>query len=165
MALVLFVIYALLAIPFQSYSQPFIVMSVIPFGLIGAVLGHMILGLDLTIQSVLGMLALTGVVVNDSLVLVDYINRCRQKGAGLFDAVMQAGSARFRAILLTSLTTFIGLMPMMFSTNTQAQFLIPMAVSLAFGVLFATFITLILVPCFYLLLEGMKQKSFVFDDH
>ncbi len=158
MALVLFIIYALLAIPFQSYSQPFIVMSVIPFGLIGAVLGHMILGLDLTIQSVLGMLALTGVVVNDSLVLVDFINRCRRQGSELFDAVVQAGSARFRAILLTSLTTFIGLMPMMFSTNTQAQFLIPMAVSLAFGVLFATFITLVLVPCFYLLLEGMKQR-------
>lgn len=158
MLIVLFVIYALLAIPFQSYSQPFIVMSVIPFGLIGAVLGHMILGLDLTIQSVLGMLALTGVVVNDSLVLVDYINRCRQKGADLFNAIVQASSARFRAILLTSLTTFIGLMPMMFSSNTQAQFLIPMAVSLAFGVLFATFITLILVPCFYLLLEGLKQQ-------
>ncbi len=157
MVLVLFIIYALLAIPFQSYLQPFIVMSVIPFGLIGAVFGHILLGLDLTIQSVLGMLALTGVVVNDSLVLVDYINRCRQKGAELFDAVVQAGSARFRAILLTSLTTFIGLMPMMFSSNTQAQFLIPMAVSLAFGVLFATFITLILVPCFYLLLEEAKQ--------
>ena len=151
--LVLFIIYGLLAIPFQSYLQPFIVMSIIPFGLIGSVLGHLLLGLDLTIQSVLGMLALTGVVVNDSLVLVDYINRCRQAGADLFDAVMQAGSARFRAILLTSITTFVGLMPMMFSTNTQAQFLIPMAVSLAFGVLFATFITLFLVPCFYLLLE------------
>ena len=154
---VLFIIYGLLAIPFQSYLQPFIVMSVIPFGLIGAVLGHLILGLDLTIQSILGMLALTGVVVNDSLVLVDYINRCRQTGTDLFNAVMQAGSARFRAILLTSITTFVGLMPMMFSTNTQAQFLIPMAVSLAFGVLFATFITLFLVPCFYLLLErGVK---------
>lgn len=159
MLLVLFVIYALLAIPFQSYSQPFIVMSVIPFGLIGAVIGHMLLGLDLTIQSILGMLALVGVVVNDSLVLVDYINRCRQTGAKLFDAVMQAGNARFRAILLTSLTTFIGLMPMMFSTNTQAMFLVPMAVSLAFGVLFATFITLFLVPCFYLLLEGMKPSA------
>mgnify|MGYP000267553190 FL=1 len=159
MLLVLFIIYALLAIPFQSYSQPFIVMSVIPFGLIGAVFGHMLMGLDLTIQSVLGMLALIGVVVNDSLVLVDYINRCRQKGADLFNAVLEAGSARFRAILLTSLTTFIGLMPMMFSGNTQAQFLIPMAVSLAFGVLFATFITLILVPCFYLLLEGFKENK------
>lgn len=158
MVLVLFIIYALLAIPFQSYSQPFIVMSVIPFGLIGAVLGHMLLGLNLTIQSVLGMLALTGVVVNDSLVLVDYINRCREKGEALFEAVVQAGRARFRAILLTSLTTFIGLMPMMFSSNTQAQFLIPMAVSLAFGVLFATFITLVLVPCFYLLLEGVKER-------
>ncbi len=159
MVLVLFIIYALLAIPFQSYSQPFIVMSVIPFGLIGAVLGHMLLGLDLTIQSVLGMLALIGVVVNDSLVLVDYINRCREQDVALFEAVVQAGRARFRAILLTSITTFIGLMPMMFSSNTQAQFLIPMAVSLAFGVLFATFVTLILVPCFYLLLETGKQRK------
>ncbi len=158
--LILFIIYVLLAIPFQSYLQPFIVMSVIPFGLIGAVLGHLLLGLDLTIQSVLGMMALTGVVVNDSLVLVDYINRCRQQGADLFDAVLQAGKARFRAIMLTSLTTFIGLMPMIFSSNTQAQFLIPMAVSLAFGVLFATFITLFLVPCFYLLLEEMKLHTF-----
>lgn len=156
--LVLFVIYTLLAIPFQSYSQPFIVMSVIPFGLIGAVFGHLLLDLDLTIQSVLGMLALTGVVVNDSLVLVDYINRSRHAGMELFQAVLEAGSARFRAILLTSITTFVGLLPMMLSTNTQAQFLIPMAVSLAFGVLFATFITLFLVPCFYLLLEGMKQQ-------
>jgi multidrug efflux pump subunit AcrB len=157
--LVLFIIYTLLAVPFQSYSQPFIVMSVIPFGLIGAVLGHILLGLDLTIQSVLGMLALTGVVVNDSLVLVDYINRSRQSGVELFEAVVQAGNARFRAIFLTSITTFIGLMPMMASSNTQAQFLIPMAVSLAFGVLFATFITLFLVPSFYLLLENMKIQG------
>ncbi len=158
LVLVLFTIYTLLAIPFQSYTQPFIVMSVIPFGLIGAVLGHIFMGLDLTIQSVLGMVALTGVVVNDSLVLVDYINRSREAGSGLFDAVVHAGSARFRAILLTSLTTFIGLLPMMMSTNTQAQFLIPMAISLAFGVLIATFITLFLVPCFYLLLEEMKLQ-------
>jgi multidrug efflux pump subunit AcrB len=157
--LVLFVIYALLAIPFQSYTQPFIVMSVIPFGLIGAVLGHLLLGLDLTIQSVLGMLALIGVVVNDSLVLVDYINRRRYQGCDLFKAVVQSGKARFRAILLTSITTFIGLLPMMFSTNTQAMFLVPMAVSLAFGVLFATFVTLVLVPCFYLLAESRTSKG------
>lgn len=157
--LVLFVIYTLLAIPFQSYMQPLIVMSVIPFGLIGAVLGHLLLGLDLTIQSILGMLALTGVVVNDSLVLVDYINRSRQAGTELFNAVAQAGKVRFRAILLTSITTFVGLLPMMVSTNIQAQFLVPMAVSLAFGVLFATFITLFLVPCFYFLLEGLKTQD------
>ncbi len=160
LALVLFAIYALLAIPFQSYSQPFIVMSVIPFGLIGAVIGHLLLGMDLTIQSVLGMLALTGVVVNDSLVLVDYINRRRRAGAVLFDAVAAAGKARFRAILLTSVTTFFGLLPMMSSTDTQAQFLIPMAVSLAYGVMFATFITLFLVPAFYLLLENIKTLKF-----
>jgi len=152
--LVVFVIYILLAIPFQSYTQPFIVLSVIPFGLVGAVLGHLLLGFDLTIQSVLGMLALTGVVVNDSLVLVDYINRCRQQDHDdLSTAILLAGKARFRAILLTSITTFVGLLPMMFTTNTQAMFLAPMAVSLAFGVLFATFVTLLLVPCLYLLSE------------
>ncbi len=156
--LVVFVIYILLAIPFQSYTQPFIVLSAIPFGLVGAVLGHLLLGFDLTIQSVLGMLALTGVVVNDSLVLVDYINRCRQQDHDdLSTAILLAGKARFRAILLTSITTFVGLLPMMFTTNTQAIFLAPMAVSLAFGVLFATFVTLLLVPCLYLLLEPEKS--------
>ncbi len=159
-ALVLLVIYSLLAIPFQSYTQPLIVMSVIPFGLTGSVLGHIVLGMDLTIQSVLGMLALIGVVVNDSLVLVDYINRCRKQGQTLCHAVSQAGAMRFRAILLTSITTFIGLIPMMTSNNTQAQFLVPMAVSLAFGVMFATLVTLFLVPCFYLLVEKSKTRIF-----
>ena len=152
----LFAIYALLAIPFRSYVQPLIVMSVIPFGLGGAIAGHLIMGMNLSVMSVFGMLALSGVVVNDSLVLVDYVNRRRSEGMPLLDAVRMAGGARFRAIVLTSLTTFAGLLPLLFEKSTQAQFLIPMAVSLGFGILFATAITLFLVPINYLLLEDWK---------
>ncbi len=155
--ILMFVIYALLAIPFKSYIQPIIVMSVIPFGIIGAVGGHWIMGMDLTMLSLMGMMALVGVVINDSLVLVDYINKqYREKAMPLMEAVLTAGAARFRPVILTSLTTFIGLMPLLFEKSTQAQFLIPMAVSLAFGILFATFITLILVPINYLLTERMR---------
>ncbi len=150
---VLFAIYSLLAIPFRSYLQPIIVMLIIPFSVVGAILGHMIMGMNLSIMSIMGLLALAGVVVNDSLVLVDWINRRRREGMDLVESVRKAGVARFRAILLTSLTTFAGLMPLIFEKSTQAQFLIPMAVSLGFGILFATFITLILVPVCYLLLE------------
>lgn len=150
-------IYILLAIPFKSYSQPFIVMSVIPFGLVGAVIGHWIMGLDLTLLSFMGMLALSGVVVNDSLVLVDYINQKRKQGMAFKEAVYTAGGRRFRPVLLTSLTTFAGLMPLLFEKSTQAQFLIPMAVSLGFGILFATLITLFLVPINYLILEDIKR--------
>lgn len=156
-AIVLFVIYSLLAIPFRSYVQPLIVMAVIPFSLVGAVAGHMIMGMNLSIMSIMGMLALAGVVVNDSLVLVDWVNRRRREGTALIEAVSRAGAARFRAILLTSLTTFAGLMPLIFDQSTQAQFLIPMAVSLGFGILFATFITLLLVPVAYLMLEDLKH--------
>ena len=156
---VLFVIYALLAIPFKSYFQPIIVMSIIPFSPVGAIIGHWIMGMDLTILSLMGMLALTGVVVNDSLVLVDYINKKRQEGMELFEAVSTAGMARFRPVLLTSLTTFVGLMPLIFEKSTQAQFLIPMAVSLGFGIMFATFMTLIFIPVNYLLLEGLLSKD------
>lgn len=155
---VFFVIYALLAIPFKSYIQPLIVMSVIPFGMIGAVLGHWIMAMELTIMSLLGMLALIGVVVNDSLVLVDYINKRRKEGFELMDAVLTAGVSRFRPVMLTSITTFCGLMPLLFEQQTQAQFLIPMAVSLGFGIVFATFITLILVPVNYLIVEKLKTS-------
>ncbi len=155
---VFFIIYCLLAIPFKSYLQPIIVMSVIPFGAIGAVIGHWIMGMNLTIFSLLGLMALIGVVVNDSLVLVDYINKKREEGKKVMDAVLVAGQARFRPVMLTSLTTFIGLMPLLFEKATQAQFLIPMAVSLGFGIIFATFITLILVPVNYLLVEDLKAK-------
>tara|TARA_A100001011_G_scaffold303569_1_gene317651 strand:- start:2984 stop:4513 length:1530 start_codon:yes stop_codon:yes gene_type:complete len=155
---VLFAIYALLAIPFRSYLQPLIVMTAIPFGAIGAVIGHWIMDLDLTIMSLMGMLALTGVVVNSSLVLVDYINRQqREEGMSVQEAIKVAGVARFRPVLLTSLTTFAGLTPIIFDKSTQAQFLIPMAVSLGYGVLFATFTTLIIIPVNYLILHDFSR--------
>ena len=152
----LFVIYALMAIPFRSYLQPLIVMSAIPFGLVGAIWGHVVMGMELSIISMLGLVALTGVVVNDSLVLVDYVNRRRDTGLGHLDAVHQAGVARFRPIILTSLTTFASLTPLLLERSVQARFLMPMAVSLAFGVLFATFITLVIVPSTYLILEDFR---------
>ena len=152
----LFVIYALLAIPFRSYLQPFLIMSVIPFGLIGAVLGHFLFGLPLSQLSHFGLVALTGVVINDSLVLVHYVNQ-RAKETTLLEATRLAGMARFRAILLTSLTTFVGLLPILFERSLQAQFLKPMAIAIGFGVLFATFITLLMVPCLYLILEDLKK--------
>lgn len=152
-------IYCLLAIPFKSYFQPIIVMSVIPFGAIGAVGGHIIMGMDLTLISLLGMLALIGVVVNDSLVLVDFINKRRSEGKDLYDTVSLAAASRFRPVILTSLTTFIGLMPLLFEKSTQAQFLIPMAVSLGFGILFATLITLLLVPVNYMVVEDIKALT------
>ncbi|MFV2057533.1 MAG: efflux RND transporter permease subunit [Thiohalomonadales bacterium] len=155
---VLFVIYCLLAVPFKSYIQPLIVMSVIPFGVIGAVIGHWIMGMDLSIMSLLGLMALIGVVVNDSLVLVDFINKDRAKGKGsLMDSILTAGVVRFRPVMLTSMTTMFGLLPLLFEKSTQAQFLIPMAVSMGFGIIFATFITLILVPANYLFVEDFKR--------
>ena len=153
----LFAIFALLAVPLRSYVQPLIIMLAIPFGLVGAVWGHVIMRMDLTILSMFGIVALTGVVVNDSLVLVDFVNRKLRDGATLGDAVREAGVARFRPIILTSLTTFGGLTPLLLERSMQARFLIPMAVSLAFGVMFATFITLALVPAGYLILEDVRS--------
>jgi multidrug efflux pump subunit AcrB len=153
----LFVIYALLAIPFRSYLQPFLIMSVIPFGLIGAVFGHYLFGLPLSQLSHFGLVALTGVVINDSLVLVHYVNQ-RAKETNILEATRMAGMARFRAILLTSLTTFVGLLPILFEKSLQAQFLKPMAIAIGFGVLFATFITLLMVPCLYLILEDIVKS-------
>ncbi|QBY04965.1 efflux RND transporter permease subunit [Thalassotalea sp. HSM 43] len=151
------IIFSLLAIPLKSYSQPLIIMSVIPFGIIGAVGGHMILGMDLSVLSLFGLIAAAGVVVNDSLVMIDYINKARDAGVRAKDAVVDAGCYRFRAILLTSLTTFIGLAPIMFfETSMQAKLVVPMAVSLGFGVLFATVVTLMLIPCLYVLFEDIK---------
>jgi len=149
-------IFALLAIPFRSYSQPLIVMSAIPFGLIGAVMGHLIMGLNLTLLSLFGMVALTGVVVNDSLIMIDLINRERAAGVPMETAIRDSGKRRFRPILLTTATTFLGLSPMILETSMQARFLIPMAVSLGFGVVFATAITLILIPTSYRILEDLK---------
>ena len=152
-------IFGLLAIPLGSYIQPLIIMSAIPFGVVGALWGHLLLGLELSFTSVLGVVALTGVVVNDSLIMVDFINRARVRsaGGGLARAIRQAGSRRFRAILLTSLTTFVGLFPMMLDGSTHAAMFVPMAVSLAFGVLFATLITLLLVPISYLILDDLQR--------
>jgi multidrug efflux pump subunit AcrB len=151
------VIYALLAIPFRSYLQPFIVMATIPFGLVGAIGGHWITGQDFSILSFLGLVALSGVVVNDSLVLVDYINQEMRRGRPLFEAIRDSGARRFRPVILTSLTTFVGLVPILLEKNLQAQFLIPMATSLAFGILFATFMTLFLVPALYRILEDLRR--------
>jgi len=153
----LFGIYALLAIPTKSYLQPLIIMGVIPFGIIGAIAGHWLIGLPISLMSVMGVIALSGVVVNDSLILVDYVNRAVQQGQRRYDAVIEAGQRRFRAILLTSLTTFFGLAPMLLERSTQAQGIVPMAVSLAFGIVFATVITLLLVPCLYLILEDIDR--------
>jgi multidrug efflux pump subunit AcrB len=157
--LALFAIYALLAIPFRSYSQPLLVMSAIPFGIVGAILGHWIMGFSLSMLSIFGIVALSGVVVNDSLLLVDQINRQRAGGKSMFAAVTDSGCRRFRPIILTSVTTFFGLVPMLMETSVQAQFLIPMAISLAFGIMFSTFITLILVPVFYTILADFSSDT------
>ncbi|MEJ2383231.1 MAG: efflux RND transporter permease subunit [Xanthomonadales bacterium] len=153
----LFLIYALMAIPLRSYAQPLIIMSVIPFGTIGALLGHLLLGIPVSMLSFFGIIALAGVVVNDSLILVDFVNRERRMGVPLAQAVTDAARKRFRAILLTSLTTFFGLIPIVLETSLQAQIVIPMAASLAFGILFATVITLFLIPSLYIILDDFKS--------
>ncbi len=150
-------LYALLAIPFKSLIQPFFVMLAIPFGIIGALLGHILLGVTPSYLSVFGMLALAGVAVNDSIVLMDYINQRRAEGKTLREAALEAGARRFRPILLTSGTTFVGLAPLMLAKSFQAQFLVPMAISLGCGVLFGTMITLFLVPCALLMAEDLGQ--------
>jgi multidrug efflux pump subunit AcrB len=154
--LALVIMYVLMAIPLRSYFQPLIVMCVIPFGMIGAIIGHAFMGMSLSIMSMCGIVALAGVVVNDSLVLVDYVNREVARGHAMVEAAWHAGVVRFRPILLTSLTTFAGLTPMLLETDLQARFLIPMAVSLGFGILFATVITLFLVPCVYLIMADVQ---------
>jgi multidrug efflux pump subunit AcrB len=148
-------IYAMLAIPFKSYVQPMIIMLAIPFGVVGAIVGHLVMGYSLSILSLFGIVALSGVVVNDSLVLIDFANRRRREGMNGHDAILQAALQRFRPILLTTLTTCGGLAPMILETSRQARFLIPMAISLGFGILFATMITLILVPCLYMAIEDV----------
>lgn len=156
-AFAMLAIYAMLAIPFRSYIQPLIVMLSIPFGIIGAILGHLLLGYELSIMSMFGIVALSGVVINDALVFIVTINRYRKEGMTPFNAVMASGPLRFRPIILTSLTTFFGLAPMIFETSMQAKFLIPMAISLGFGVLFATAISLLLIPAAYLIVEDTKS--------
>jgi len=150
-------IYCLIAIPTRSYGQPLVIMAVIPFGMIGAIIGHFLLAKSLNMLSMYGIIALTGVVVNDSLIMVDFINKQRAAGVRLVDAVVHSGTKRFRAILLTSLTTFFGVLPIYFETSLQAQFVIPMAISIGFGIMFATVITLFLVPSLYMILEDFKK--------
>ncbi len=157
----LFGIYALMAIPLRSYVQPLVIMSVIPFGIVGAIIGHMVMGMAVSSLSLFGIIALAGVVVNDSLILVDYVNKQVDQGKDPTVAAVEGGAQRFRAILLTSLTTFFGLLPILAETSMQAMMVVPMAVSLAFGILFATVITLILVPCLYNILGDLGSRRVV----
>jgi len=160
----LFLIYALIAIPLHSYGQPLIIMSVIPFGLIGAVIGHIVMGKAISMFSLFGFIALAGVVVNDSLIMVDFINKAREAGVPLRQAVVDSGTQRFRAIILTSATTAAGLMPIMLETSVQAQYMIPMAISLSFGIIFATAITLFLIPSLYILqIDGFARTRKIVD--
>lgn len=154
--IVLAAMYALLAIPFRSYIQPLIVMVSIPFGIVGAAIGHLIMGYNLSLMGIIGIVALSGVVVNDSLVFVDFANRRRKEHDDVKKALLAAGVTRFRPIMLTTLTTFGGLAPMIFETSRQARFLIPMALSLGYGLVFATSITLVLVPSLYAIVEDVK---------
>jgi len=155
--LALLIIYALLAIAFNNYIQPLIVLSAIPFGIVGAVIGHIILGYDLSLISLMGVIALTGVVVNDSLIMIDYANK-RRKEKGTFEAIHEAGLRRFRPIILTTFTTFGGLTPIILESSRQAYYLIPMAISLGFGIVFATAIILVIVPSLYLILEDVVKR-------
>jgi multidrug efflux pump subunit AcrB len=150
-------IYSLLALSLRSYFQPIMIMSVIPFGIVGAVFGHMLFGMDMSALSLFGIIAVSGVVVNDSLVLVNFINRTLSAGANLKQAVVVGVCKRFRAVMLTSITTFFGLIPIIFETSMQAKIVIPMAVSLAFGVLFATLITIVLIPCLYVIVGDIYK--------
>jgi multidrug efflux pump subunit AcrB len=147
----------MLAIPLNSYIQPLIIMLAIPFGLVGAVIGHLIMGYSLSVLSLFGIVALSGVVVNDSLVLIDFANRRRKKGSIAVEAIQDAAIQRFRPIMLTTLTTFGGLAPMIFETSRQARFLIPMAISLGYGIVFATVITLVIVPSVYLIIDDVRK--------
>ncbi|QDO95711.1 efflux RND transporter permease subunit [Formosa sediminum] len=155
-SLAMLLIYALLAIAFQSYIQPIIVMTAIPFGIVGAVIGHIILGYDLSLVSLMGVIALSGVVVNDSLIMIDFANKRRQAGDAIYESIHEAGLRRFRPIMLTTMTTFGGLAPIILETSSQAMYLIPMAISLGFGIVFATAIILVIVPCLYLALEDLR---------
>ncbi len=155
---IIIIIYALMAVVFHSYWQPLLIVSAIPFGFLGAIIGHILFGREFSLFSMLGLFACAGVVINDNLVLVDRINILRKENKGLWDAIVQGGRSRFRAIVLTSLTTFVGLLPILFNPSIQAKFLIPMVLSLSFGVLFASGVTLFFVPSMYLIGENFKQR-------
>ena len=164
----LFLIYALIAIPLRSYSQPLLIMSVIPFGIIGAVIGHILLGKAISMFSIFGIIALSGVVVNDSLIMIDFVNKARESGIPMKQAVIESGAGRFRAIILTSVTTAVGLIPIMLERSVQAQFVIPTAISMSFGIIFATGITLFLIPSLYMLQQDgfariRRIKNWILD--
>jgi multidrug efflux pump subunit AcrB len=160
----MFMIYALIAIPLRSYSQPLLIMAVIPFGAIGAILGHVIMGKAISMFSMFGLFALAGVVVNDSLIMVDFVNKARASGVPLRQAVIESGTQRFRAIILTSFTTAAGLLPILFEKSSQAQYVIPTAISISFGIIFATVITLFLVPSLYMMQNDGFARSRQFRD-
>jgi multidrug efflux pump subunit AcrB len=151
-------IFLLLASQFRSYIQPVIIMMAIPFGLIGAVFGHLVMGMEFTIISIFGIVALSGIVVNDALILIDFINRAVRSGVDIETAVVESGKARFRPVLLTSITTIAGLLPILLETSFQAQFLIPMAISICFGLLAATLLTLLYVPALYLIVRDVRNS-------
>jgi multidrug efflux pump subunit AcrB len=156
--LAILLIYSIMAIEFKSYLKPIGVLSAIPFGIMGAIFGHLLMGLNFSLLSLVGVLAVSGVVVNDNLVLIDRIIQLREEGEDLYEALVRGSVERFRPIILTSITTFIGLTPILMETSLQAQFLIPMVASLSFGVLFATAVTLLFVPCLYMAGATLKQK-------
>jgi multidrug efflux pump subunit AcrB len=151
-------IFLLLASQFRSYIQPVIIMMAIPFGLIGAVFGHLVMGKEFTIISLFGIVALSGIVVNDALILIDFINRAVRNGVEVETAVVESGKARFRPVLLTSITTIAGLLPILLERSFQAQFLIPMAISICFGLLAATMLTLLYVPALYLIVRDVRNS-------
>jgi HAE1 family hydrophobic/amphiphilic exporter-1 len=155
--LALMAIFLLLATQFRSYVQPVIIMMAIPFGLIGAIAGHLVMGLAFTIISIFGIVALSGIVVNDSLILIDFTNRAHRDGMSVVEAVVASGRSRFRPVLLTSVTTIAGLFPLLLERSFQAQFLIPMAVSISFGLLAATLLTLLYVPALYLIVDDVVR--------
>jgi len=157
MLIALMIIFVLLGSQLRSYVLPLIIMSAIPFGVIGAIWGHYLLGHDLTFISLFGIVALTGVVVNDSVVLIDFFNKQKQKGLETFEALIESVARRFRPILLTTLTTSLGLLPMLLETSMQARFLIPMVISLATGIIFATVIILFLIPSLVMIMDDIKS--------
>ena len=165
LSLVLLAIYSLLAIGLRSYIEPLIILTAVPFGFVGALIGHLIVDMPVSLYSFLGLFAASGVVINDNLVLVDCIKGLKKEGMKFTEAIAEGGRMRFRAIILTSITTFIGLTPIMLETSYQAIFIIPMVVSLTFGVLFATFITLILVPCLYDIKDTISEKLSFLKSH
>jgi multidrug efflux pump subunit AcrB len=156
--LALFAIYALLAMAFRSYVQPLVIMAAIPFGWIGAIIGHAIMGINMTMPSIFGIVGLSGVIVNDALVMIDFLNEERQRGRPMREAIIEAAIGRFRPILLTSITTFLGVFPIVLERSVQAQFLVPTAVSMAFGILFGTVVLMLLVPALVMAQADLTRR-------